>query len=208
MSVFTETEEVTSSSPEAAAPERPVSWLNTPALETLPDAMKKLLRYTQDNMGFVHNFYRAFSVSPAHALGFAAYFGALFDEKKSELSARERELIIVVVSAENRCEFCLVSHAAALREITGDPTFVETVSINYRRADLTDRERLLADFAVRVTRESYALDKNDLDPLRALGLTDAGIMEVVEIIATFNYTNRLANTLGFKPNDEFFTSNR
>jgi len=204
MSVFTE--EVTSS--EVSTPEQPVSWLNTPALETLPDGMKKLLQYTQDNMGFIHNFYRAFSVNPAHALGFAAYFGALFDEKKSELSARERELIIVVVSAENRCEFCLVSHASALREITGDPIFVETVSINYRRADLSARERLLADFAIRVTRESSELNKSDLDPLRALGLTDAGIMEVVEIIATFNYTNRLANTLGFKPNDEFFTSNR
>lgn len=185
-----------------------ISWLRVPADEEAPESVRELFAISLQKRGVVHNFYRAFALNPEHFTAFIAYLNLLFDPKQGSLSPREREFIAVVVSAENRCEFCIASHAAILRKLTGDANWVDTVSINYRRATITARERALGDYAIRVTREAYALAEQDLAPLRAVGLSDEAILEAVEVASIFNFTNRLTNALGIRPNPECFSAHR
>lgn len=185
-----------------------ISWLSVPDEQSAPPEVQELFTRSVEQFGFVHNFYKAFALSPDHLIKLAAFSTELFNPEKGSLSPRERELIAVIVSTENRCEICHVSHSALLREITKDPAWVETVGINYRRAILTARERALADFAVRVTHESHRLEEPDLAPLRAVGFSDAAILEATEIIAYFNFTNRLTSALGWRPNRELFLAHR
>ena len=126
----------------------------------------------------------------------------------SDLSEAEREMIGLVVSTENRCEYCLGAHSAALRALIDDPVKADVITHNYRRADLTDRERALLDFAHRLTVRSHEMTEADLEPLRAIGLDDPTIFEAAQVAAMFNFTNRLANAFGWKPNRRYYTDAR
>jgi uncharacterized peroxidase-related enzyme len=200
------TEVETQTNPESATAR--ISWLRVPPAQDAPPAIQALFARSLEKRGVLHNFYQAMALNPMHLEALVGYINALFDPEQPTLSRREREFIAVVVSAENRCEFCIASHGALLRKITGDPDWVDTVSINYRRANLTARERALADLAIRITREAYAMEEADLEPLRAVGLTDEAILEAVEIAALFNLTNRLTNAIGIRPNPEYFSAHR
>jgi uncharacterized peroxidase-related enzyme len=201
------TAQIEQTTPETRGRER-ISWLHVPPPEEVPAAIQALYARSLEKRGVIHNFYQALALRPAHLEALVGYVNALFDPAQPTLSRREREFIAVVVSAENRCEFCIASHGALLRKITGDPDWVDTVSINYRRATLTVRERALADLAIRITRDAYALEEADLAPLRAAGLEDEAILDAVEIAALFNLTNRLTNAIGIRPNPEYFTAHR
>ncbi len=185
-----------------------ISWLDVPPPQDAPPAIQALFARSLEKRGVLHNFYQALALNPTHLEALVGYIDALFNPDQPTLSPREREFIAVVVSSENRCEFCIASHGALLRKITGDPGWVDTVSINYRRAPLTTRERALADLAIGLTREAHALEEADLEPLRAAGLTDQAILEAVEIAALFNLTNRLTNAIGIRPNPEYFSAHR
>lgn len=117
-------------------------------------------------------------------------------------------MIAVVVSSENGCDYCLASHSAYLREISGDPVLPDVLAANYRRAHLAPRERALLDFAVKMTQDSATMSPDDLIPLRAVGLSDEAIFEAAQVAAMFNFTNRLANALGWKPNEEYYHQHR
>ena len=190
-----------------AADER-ISWLRVPDETELPAEVTALFATLREKRGFVQNFFRAFALNPVHLLRATGYLFELMDPKGTRLSLRERELIAVVVSAENRCDYCLVSHGAALRRQTGDPELADRVALNYRRAGLQPRERALADLAVRITRASHELQAADLEPLRALGLTDEELLEAIEVAAFFNYTNRLTSAVGVRPDARLFTAHR
>jgi uncharacterized peroxidase-related enzyme len=188
--------------------DEPISRLRVPAREQLPDEVRTLLDRAEAKLPFVPNVFHAFALTPEHFLRWFRYYDYLMRTDDSELSRAEREMIALVVSAENRCEYCLASHGAYLREVGGDHVTAEVLTHNYRRARLSARERAILDFAHALTTRSLEMDEADLAPLRAVGLTDEAIFEVAQVAAMFAFTNRLANALGWRPNPEFYAAHR
>lgn len=188
--------------------EEPLSWLTVPERHSLPEDVKSLFDKAEHKLGLIPNVFRVFSLTPAHFLKWFSYYDYLLRTEDAQLSRKEREMIALVVSAENRCEYCLASHSAYLRELTGDAALPDKLIHNYRRVSLNERERTLLDFAVRMTNDSATMSEDDLTPLRAQGLSDEAIFEVAQVAAMFNFTNRLANALGWKPNEAFYHQHR
>ncbi len=186
----------------------PISWLHVPSREDLPDDARKLLERADEKLDILPNVFRVFALTPEHFLRWFRYYDYLMRSDDSALTRAEREMIGLAVSAENRCEYCLGAHGAYLRELDDDRVKAEVITHNYRRADLTPRERALLDFAIRLTVDSHTMTPADLDPLRDLGLSDAAIFEAAQVAAMFNFTNRLANALGWKPNAEYYAVER
>jgi uncharacterized peroxidase-related enzyme len=179
-----------------------ISWLKLPEEENLPKEVQEIFHNLRDRYGFVHNFFRGFALNPEHLLRWFQYYNSVMNTP-GQLSPRERELIAVVVSAEVHCECCVVTHQAQLREVVGDPVLVDLVALNYHRANLSQTEQALLDFAVKITRDSYDMSPQDLKPLRELGLTDEAILEAGEIAAQFNFTKRLTKAFGWLANPEY-----
>jgi len=127
---------------------------------------------------------------------------------ESELTKAQREMIALVVSTQNRCHYCIVSHGAALRKLTEDPALVDTLASNYKYAPLDERERAMLDYAVKLTEESSRCTEADVQRLREADWSDEGILDIAQVAAMFNFTNRLASGLGWQPNVEYFTLGR
>ncbi len=172
------------------------SWLRVPDEATLPDQVQAIFKAQRERYGFVHPYFVGYSLNPDHLLRWFNYYDAL-QHGKGQLSQREREIIAVVVSSTNYCESCVITHQVQLREVTGDATFAAAVADNYWTANLTERERALADFAVRITKLS-SLSPADLAPLRNLGISDEAVLEAGEIAAQFSLSNRLSKAFGWK----------
>lgn len=187
--------------------QRPLAWLHVPAEDEVPDEVRELWRRAQEKLGFVPNVLRVWALRPEHLLRWRRYMDGVL-KGDSGLTEAQREMIGVVVSATNRCHYCITSHGAVLRELTGDAAFVDRLVSNYRHAPLEPRERAMLDFAVKITEESHRCDEADLDRLRALGFSDEDVMDIAETAAMFNLTNRLANALGWEPNAEYTTMGR
>jgi uncharacterized peroxidase-related enzyme len=201
--------------PVAPAPSRPrrlprhgvTSWLRVPEPEGLPEQVQTLFGKFIEKTGFVPNVIRNFALLPEHLLRWFSYYDYLM-RSEGQLSRREREMIAVVVSSHNQCEYCLASHSAYLRDLTGDPILPDVLIANYRRAEISPRERALLDFAASMTTNSPRMDEGDLEALREVGLSDEAIFEAAQVAAMFNFTNRLANALGWKPNAEYYAMHR
>lgn len=185
-----------------------ISWLNVPNREDLPEDVQALFAKAEEKLGLIPNVFKVFSLTPKHFMKWFKYYDFLMRNEESELSRKEREMIAVAVSSENRCEYCSASHGAYLREITGDPVLTDLITHNYRRAPLSERERVILDFVVKMTNDSYEMNPEDLQPLRDLGLSDEAIFEVAQVGGMFNVTNRMANALGWKPNEEYYHQHR
>lgn len=185
-----------------------ISWLQVPEREELPDDVQTLFSKAEHKLGHIPNVFKAFALTPDLFLKWFGYYDLLMRNEESELSRAEREMIGLAVSAENRCEYCLGAHGAYLRQLDDDHVKTEVVTHNYRRARLSERERALLDFAVRMTKDSHEMSEDDLAPLRALGFSDAAIFEAAQTAAMFNFTNRLANALGWKPNEHYYREAR
>ena len=185
-----------------------LSWLDVPERDALPEDAQALFAKAEEKMGLVPNVFKVFALTPTHFMKWFKYYDFLMRSEESALSRAEREMIGVTVSTENRCEYCLGSHSAALRELIDDPIKADVLTHNYRRADLSARERALLDFAVELTHNSFEMTPGDLEPLREVGLSDEAIFEAAQVAAMFNFTNRLANALGWKPNDEYYSQHR
>lgn len=190
-------------------PAASTAWVKVPEPSEAPPEVQALFAKFLEKTGLIPNVARNFALLPEHFLRWFRYYDFLMrSEEHSQLSRKEREMIAVVVSSENRCEYCLASHSAYLREISGDPVLPEVLAANYRRADLVPRERALLDFAVKMTQDSPTMSPDDLIPMRAVGLSDEAIFEAAQVAAMFNFTNRLANALGWKPNEEYYYQHR
>lgn len=185
-----------------------LAWLRVPERSEVPQEVETLFQKFEHKVGFVPNVAKVFSLTPEHFLRWFHYYDFLLRNEQSPLSRKEREMIALVVSSENNCEYCLASHSAYLRDITKDTILPDVLVHNYRRANLSERERALLDFAVQLTQSSYEMDEGDLQVLRDVGLTDEAIFEAAQVAAMFNFTNRLANALGWKPNEEFYSQGR
>jgi uncharacterized peroxidase-related enzyme len=182
----------------------PLAWLRVPERSELPEKVQALFAKAEEKLGLIPNVFKVFALAPEHFLRWFAYYDYLMRSEESALSRAEREMIALVVSSENRCEYCLASHGAYYRELTGDSLAADLLTHNYRRAALSPRERAMCDFAVKLTRDSYTMSEADLAPLREVGLSDEAIFELAQVAAMFNFTNRLANALGWKPNEQYY----
>jgi uncharacterized peroxidase-related enzyme len=185
-----------------------LSFLRVPEHSEVPSEVEALFQKFEHKIGFVPNVAKVFSLTPEHFLRWFHYYDFLLRNEQSPLSRKEREMIALVVSSENKCEYCLASHSAYLRDITKNSVLPDVLIHNYRRAELTERERALLDFAAELTNTSYEMNEQDLERLRNVGLSDEAIFEAAQVAAMFNFTNRLANALGWKPNAEFYSQSR
>ncbi len=179
-----------------------VSWLAIPAEDTLDDDLRKLFAKAREKLGFVPNVFVVYMVRPEHFRPWFAHFRALM-QGQSELSLAEREMISVVVSSENQCLYCLVSHGADLRQALQDEVLGDRITLDYRRAGLDERTVAMLDYAVKITRNPIECSEADIERLRDQGFSDQTIFDIAEITAMFNFTNRLASATGMLPNREY-----
>lgn len=186
----------------------PIARLRVPSEDEVPDEVRELWAGPLERMGFVPNVQRAFALRPAHLLAWWGHYDELM-RGDSALSKAQREMIAVVVSATNRCHYCIVSHSAALRKLTGDPVLADQLATSWRYAEALDgRERAMLEFAVKLTEASDQCTDDDVQALRDAGWTDEDIFDIAEVAAMFNFTNRLASGLGWLPNREYFDLGR
>jgi len=187
------------------------SYLHTPADSELPEDVQAMFAAAREQAGFVPNVIRNFALTPEHFVKWFEYYNFLQKRDDSTLTRKEREMVALVVSAENSCEYCLATHSAFLRALDDSEEAKINADIlihNYRRAALTERERAMCDFAMKMTVATQEMTEGDLQPLREVGLTDAEISELAQVAAMFNFTNRLANALGWKPNTQYYGMHR
>ncbi len=195
--------------PKAKPQSQPTAWVKVPADSEAPEDVQVLFGKFKEKTGFIPNVARNFALTPEHFMRWFRYYDFLMrNEDKSQLSRKEREMIAVVVSSANQCEYCLASHSAYLREITGDPVLPDVLAANFRRAHLTPREHALLEFAHQMTMDSAVMSSADVQMLRAIGLSDEAIFEAAQVAAMFNFTNRIANTMGWVPNEVYYHQHR
>lgn len=187
--------------------EQPISRFPIPALADLPDDIRAQIETVQEKSGFVPNVFIALAHRPDEFRPFMALHDALMD-KNDGLSKAERELIVVATSAVNGCLYCVVAHGAILRIRSRRPELADQVAINPWKADLSDRERHMVDFALRMVADSASVSDDDLNEMRSQGFTDDEIWDIGAITAFFAMSNRLANLSAMRPNDEFYTMGR
>lgn len=186
---------------------KPVSRYPVPPLEELPQDVRERIVAVQEKSGFVPNVFLALARRPAEFRAFFAYHDALMD-KEGGLSKAEREMIVVATSAANDCQYCVVAHGAILRIRARNPLIADQVAVNYRKADISPRERAMLDFALKVALDSGAVGEADFPPLREHGFSEEDIWDIAAISALFALSNRMANFTGMRPNDEFYLMGR
>ena len=185
----------------------PISRFPVPELDELPDDIRERILAVQEKSGFIPNVFLALAHRPDEFRAFFAYHDALMD-KPGNLTKAEREMIVVATSSLNQCQYCVVAHGAILRIRAKDPLIADQVASNYRKADITDRQKAMLDFAVRVSAEAYSVSEADFDTLAAHGFSEEDVWDIAAITAFFGLSNRLANVTSMRPNAEFYAMGR
>jgi uncharacterized peroxidase-related enzyme len=185
-----------------------ISRYPVPELKDLPEDMRTRILEVQARAGFVPNVFLTLAHRPAEWRAFMAYHDALLLKDTGTLSKGEREMIIVATSAANQCLYCVVAHGAILRVYEKKPLLADQVAVNHRKADITPRQRAMLDFAMQVCTASHTVEEADFAALRAHGFDDEDIWDIAAITAFFGLSNRMANVIGMRPNDEFFLLGR
>jgi uncharacterized peroxidase-related enzyme len=177
-----------------------ISRLPVPERDEVPDDVATLFAKAETKLGFIPNVMRVMAFRPEHFMKWFAHYDELM-RGESGLTKAQREMIAVVVSAANKCNYCVISHAAAVRVETGDPRLADFLATNYRHAPLEPRDRAMLDFAHKLTVASHEVEEDDLEELRRQGFTDEEIFDIAEVAAMFNFTNRLASAFAWVPNE-------
>ena len=186
---------------------KPTSRYPVPDINDLPQDIKDRILAVQAKAGFVPNVFLALAHRPDEFRAFFAYHDALM-EKEGGLTRAEREMIVVATSSLNQCQYCVVAHGAILRIRAKDPLIADQVAANYRKADITPRQKAMLDFSVKVSRRSEEVGDADFDLLRLHGFSDENIWDIGAISAFFSLSNRMANLIDIRPNDEFYLLGR
>jgi uncharacterized peroxidase-related enzyme len=185
-----------------------ISRFPVPELSDLPADIRERILAVQAKAGFVPNVFLALAHRPDEWRAFVAYHDALLLKETGSLSKGEREMIIVATSAANQCLYCVVAHGAILRIYEKKPLVADQVAVNHRKADITPRQHAMLDFALKVCQRSQDVDEADYRALHAHGFSDEDIWDIGAITAFFGLSNRMANLIGMRPNDEFFLMGR
>ncbi|MCP5263354.1 MAG: peroxidase-related enzyme [Rhodoferax sp.] len=179
-----------------------------PALEDLPEDIRTRILEVQEKSGFIPNVFLGLARRPAEWRAFFAYHDALMLREESNLTKGEREMIVTTTSAANNCLYCVVAHGAILRIYEKKPLVADQVAVNYRKADISARQRAILDFAMKVCQHADELEDADFEALHAHGLNDEDIWDIGAITAFFGLSNRIANMSGMMPNPEFYLMGR
>jgi uncharacterized peroxidase-related enzyme len=185
----------------------PISRYPVPKLEDLPADIRARILEVQEKAGFIPNVFVTLAHRPDEWRAFVAYHDALM-EKDSGVTKAEREMIVVATSGANDCLYCIVAHGAILRVYAKNAQVADQVAANYRKADITPRQKAMLAFALKVALASSELVDDDFVALRAFGFDDEDIWDIGAIAAFFALSNRMANLVNMRPNDEFFVLGR
>ena len=187
--------------------EKPISRFPVPELNNLPEDIRETILAVQEKSGFVPNVFLALANRPDEFRAFFAYHDALM-EKEGGLTKGEREMIVVATSAHNQCIYCVVAHGAILRIREKNPQLADQIAANYRKADITPRQKAMLDFALKVSKSSHEISNADIEDMRELGFSNDDIWDIGAISALFALSNRMANLTSMRPNDDFYLLGR
>ena len=185
----------------------PISRYPVPTLDELPDDIRARILEVQEKAGFVPNVFIALAHRPDEFRAFFAYHDALM-LREGGLSKAEREMIVVATSGANDCLYCIVAHGAILRVYAKNPLVADQIAANYRKADITSRQKAMLAFALKVALHSNEISDDDFAALRAHGFSDEDTWDIGGIAAFFALSNRMANMINMRPNDEFYLMGR
>ena len=184
-----------------------ISRFPVPSLNDMPDDIRTRILAVQEKSGFVPNVFLVLAHRPDEFRAFFAYHDALMD-KDGGLTKAEREMIVVATSNLNQCQYCVVAHGAILRIRAKNPLIADQVAINYRKADITPRQKAMLDFALKVSAIAHTVTDEDFAVLRGHGFNDEDIWDIAAIAGFFALSNRMANVTNMRPNDEFYMLGR
>ncbi len=186
----------------------PISRFPVPDLQQVPDDIRQVMLAVQEKAGFVPNVFLTLAHRPAEFRAFFAYHDALMLKTTGSLTKAEREMIVTATSAKNGCLYCVVAHGALLRIYAKNPLVADQVAVNHLKADITPRQSAMLDFALKVCLHSDQVSDADYDLLHAHGFDDEDIWDIGAITAFFGLSNRMANVISMRPNEEFFLMGR
>jgi uncharacterized peroxidase-related enzyme len=178
-----------------------------PPIDTLPEDIRTRLLAVQEKSGFVPNVFLTLAYRPDEFRAFFAYHDALM-EKDGGLTKAEREMIVVATSSANQCQYCVIAHGAILRIRAKNPLIADQIAVNYRKADITPRQRAMLDFAMKVSLDAGTIGEQDFADLARHDFTDDDAWDIAAIAAFFALSNRMANVTAMRPNDEFYLMGR
>jgi uncharacterized peroxidase-related enzyme len=187
--------------------EKPISRYPVPQLADLPQDIRERILAVQEKSGFIPNVFLVLAHRPDEFQAFFAYYDAIM-LKDSGLSKAEREMIVVATSAANDCHYCVVAHGAILRVYAKDALIADQIAVNYRQADITPRQRVMLDFAVKMAQRPQEVEEEDFVRLQAQGFSDEDIWDIGSIAAFFALSNRMAHLTAMRPNAAFYTMGR
>jgi uncharacterized peroxidase-related enzyme len=179
-----------------------------PELKDVPQDIRERILEVQEKAGFVPNVFLALARRPAEWRAFFAYHDALMLKETGSLTKGDREMIVTTTSAANNCLYCVVAHGAILRIHEKKPLVADQVAVNYRKADITPRQRAMLDFAMKVCLRSHEIADEDFDALRGHGFDDEDAWDIAAITAFFGLSNRIASFSNMMPNPEFYLMGR
>ena len=178
-----------------------------PPVDSLPEDIRSRLLAVQEKSGFIPNVFLTLAFRPDEFRAFFAYHDALMD-KDGGLTKAEREMIVVATSSANQCQYCVIAHGAILRIRAKNPLIADQIAVNYRKADITPRQRAMLDFAMKVSQEAHLVSDADFAELSVLGFSHDDVWDIAAISAFFALSNRIANVAEMRPNDEFYAMGR
>jgi uncharacterized peroxidase-related enzyme len=178
-----------------------------PPVDSLPEDIRSRLLAVQEKSGFIPNVFLTLAFRPDEFRAFFAYHDALMD-KDGGLTKAEREMIVVATSSANQCQYCVIAHGAILRIRAKNPLIADQIAANYRKADITPRQRAMLDFAMKVSQEAHLVSDADFTGLSAHGFNHDDVWDIAAISAFFALSNRIANVTAMRPNDEFYLMGR
>ena len=185
-----------------------ISRFPVPALADLPDDIRQTILAVQEKAGFVPNVFLALAHRPAEFRAFFAYHDALMLKDTGNLSKADREMIVTATSARNGCLYCVVAHGAILRIYSKSPLIADQVAVNPLKADIPARQKAMLDFALKVCVNSQAVGDDDYVALREFGFNEEDVWDIAAITGFFGLSNRMANVISMRPNDEFYLMGR
>ena len=186
----------------------PISRYPVPEIMDLPEDIRKVILAVQEKAGFVPNVFLTLAHRPDEFRAFFAYHDALMLKDTGSLSKADREMIVTATSAKNNCLYCVVAHGALLRIYAKNTLVADQVAVNHHKADITPRQHAMLDFAIKVCLNSQAITEEDYAELREHGFDEEDIWDIAAITAFFGLSNRLANVISMRPNDEFYLMGR
>ena len=184
-----------------------ISRFPVPEINALPEDIKTRILEVQEKSGFIPNVFLALAHRPDEFRAFFSYHDALMN-KESGLSKGEREMIVVATSGLNECIYCVVAHGAILRIREKNSLIADQIATNYRKADISDRQLAMLDFAVKVSQDASVISEEDIQALASYGFSEQDVWDIGSIAAFFALSNRLANMANIRPNDEFYHMGR